>query len=75
MTRKELLRSWSQGRISSFLSAERKGRIKEVEGGWLIDGRFCEKMPFKGPVLDSYLEYLAEVTKWQRSSLTRAIWK
>lgn len=58
MNRKELLKNWNQGRVDNFLKAERLGNITEVPGGWLIEGRFYEKFPFKGKVLDSFLVML-----------------
>lgn len=58
-SRKELLRSWSAERISAFLEAESVGAIQEVPGGWLVDGYFREKLPFKGEALTSYLQMLA----------------
>ena len=58
-SRKELLRTWPQERIDALLVAERKGTIKEVPGGWMLDGYFYEKFPFKGELLTSYICYFA----------------
>ena len=58
-SRKELLRTWDQERIDALLAAEKNGSVEEVPGGWVMEGHFYEKFPFKGEMLTSYLSMLA----------------
>lgn len=52
--------SWPSHRVGFLLEAERRGNIKEVEGGWIVLGFFMRKFPFTGEALDSYLEWLSQ---------------
>lgn len=56
--RKELFAKWSKDRQDAYLRAVGAEQLKEVAGGWVVDGKFMEKLPFKGEALTSYLEHL-----------------
>lgn len=54
------MRAWPKDRLDAFLAAERAGAVARAPGGWIVEGKFVEKLPYKGDFLTAYFDYLAD---------------